>query len=76
MNSLPTTGCSAKDGVYGKNASQHLLPISMWVFFSFAQCVGVAHLVFGFLSEETVLYLATDLVCLWEEVQNPPTSPS
>lgn len=45
-------------------------------FFSFVQCVGVAHPVFGFLSEEIVLYVATDLVCLWEEIQDPPTSPS
>lgn len=31
------------------------------------QCVGVFHLVSGFLSEGFVLYVAVDLVCLWKE---------
>ena len=39
-------------------------------FFSSMWCVGVAQLVLGFLSEEIVLYVAVDLVCLWDEVSS------
>lgn len=42
----------------------------------FIQCVGVAQLVSGFLSEGSVLYVAVDWMYPWEEViQEPPTSP-
>lgn len=42
----------------------------MWVFFSFTQCVKVAQLVFGFLTEGTVPYIAVDLVCPWQEASS------
>lgn len=45
--------------------SQPLLSVSTWALISFAQFVGVAHLVF--LSEGIVLCVAVDSVHLWEE---------
>lgn len=40
-------------------------------FFSFAQCVGIAELVFRvFFPEEIGPHLAIDSVCLWEEVSS------
>lgn len=47
--------------------SQLFLPVLMPVFFSFAQYVGVAQLVSGFLSEGIVPYVPVDSGCLWEE---------
>lgn len=43
--------------------SQLFLPVLMPVFFSFAQYVGVAQLVSGFLSEEFASFVAVDSVC-------------
>ena len=37
-------------------------------FFLFTCCEGVGQLVFGFLSVETLAYVAVDLLCLWEEM--------
>ena len=42
LSSVLIVGCHAVAGFYDKIVSQFLLPGSMWVFFSFAQCVGVA----------------------------------
>ena len=42
----------------------------MWFFSSFLQCVGVAYLVFRFLSEESFSYVPIDLLCLWENVSS------
>lgn len=40
-------------------------------FFSFAQCVGLAQLVSGFLSEEKFFsFVAIDSVCPWEEMSS------
>lgn len=49
--------------VHGKIVSQPLLSILMWVCL-FAQRVGATQLVFEFLSEDIVLYVAVDSVCL------------
>lgn len=38
--------------------------------FSFAQPVGMAQVVSGCLSEETVPYVAMESVCLWEEMNS------
>lgn len=57
-------------GIYDKIVPQALLPISMWVFFSFAQCVKIIQQVSGFLLEGIVPYVAVDLVCLGEEVSS------
>lgn len=54
--------------VYDKIVFQHFLPILMWVFFLFTQCVGVTQLVYGFLSEGGVPCVAVNLVCAWGEV--------
>lgn len=51
-----------QDGVCEKSVSQPFLSILMWVFFLFAQCVRVAQLVSGFLSEGILLGAAVDLV--------------
>lgn len=40
-----------------------LLPVWMWVFFSFVQRIEVAHLVWGLLSEDIVLHAAVESVC-------------
>ena len=39
----------------------------MW-FFSFSYCIGVAHLVYEFLSEEIVSHVTVDLT--WKEVNS------
>ena len=49
---------------------QPLLPVLLCVFLSFTLCVGIAQLVFGYVPEETIPYVAVDLVCLWEEVSS------
>lgn len=41
-----------------------------FLFLSFAQCAGVAHLVWGFYSEELVPYVAVNSVCPGEEVSS------
>lgn len=46
--------------------SQRLLPILIWVFFSFAKYVGVTQLVSGFLSVVLAPLGAVDLVYPWE----------
>lgn len=43
-------------------------------FFSFAQCLGVSYVVFGFLSGDIVLCIAVDSVCPLE--MSPPASSS
>lgn len=45
-------------------------PLWCVVFSSFLQCVGVAYLVFRFLSEESFSYVPIDLLCLWENVSS------
>lgn len=61
-------GHSAESGVYGKIVSWALQPTLMWLFFflSFAQCVGVAQLVFRVFSgkKKIVPYIAVGLGCV------------
>ena len=68
--SLLIVGHLARGQVYGKIVFQPLLLTLMWVFFSFAQYVGVAQLDFVFFSEEILSHIAVDLVCLGEEVSS------
>lgn len=50
--------------------SKLLLPTLTWVFVLFTQCIGIAQVVFGYFSEETVSYIAIGLVCLRENVSS------
>lgn len=43
--------------------SQPFLLVLIWVFFSFAQYVGVAQLVLGYLSEVITLFVAVNSSC-------------
>lgn len=47
-----------------------LSSIGCGFFFSFTQHVGVTHLVFWFLPEEIIPFVAVDLVCPREEVSS------
>ena len=70
---LLTVGGHVRGGVYRKTVSAS----PTWFdvrFFSFILCVGVAHLVIGFLSKHIVLYVTVDYMCLWEEVSSGPSS--
>ena len=46
----------------------HCDVVFFFFFLSFAHCVGVTYLVFGFLSEEIAPYLAVDPLCPWVEM--------
>lgn len=70
MSSLPVVGYCTRGGVYGEIVAQLLLPTLTWVFVLFTQCVGVAQVVLGYFSEETVPYVAVALVCLREKVSS------
>lgn len=59
MSSLLIVG--TRSGVYDKIVCQALLHSVVWVF-SFAGCIGVVLLVWGFLSEEVIMYVAVDSV--------------
>ena len=68
MISLPIV-CHCSGGrAYGELVSQSLLPILIWVFFSFAKCVEVTQLVSRFISKGIILNVAIVLVCPSEEV--------
>lgn len=70
LSSFLIIGHSAESGVYGKIVSWALQPTLMWLFFffflSFAQCVGVAQLVFRVFSgkKKIVPYIAVGLGCV------------
>lgn len=69
VSSLPIVCCRTMGGVYVRHVSASTTHFDVG-FFSFVQCVGVAQLVFRFLSEEIVLYFAVDLVCPCKEVSS------
>lgn len=61
MHSLLIVG--TKSGVYDKIVCHSGSPTQCGVgFFSFAGCIGVVLLVWGFLSEEVIMYVAVDSV--------------
>lgn len=62
LSSLLILSCCAGGGFYDEIVFS-LLPASMWLF-SFAQCRGVAQLVFGLSSEAVVSPVAVNAVCL------------
>lgn len=64
MGSLQTVGQGSGSGVYGDRVSQPLLPASMWAFSLLSDEQKSSQPVFRFFSEEIILYLAVDSVCL------------
>lgn len=62
LSSCVILSCCAGGGFYDEIVFS-LLPASMWLF-SFAQCRGVAQLVFGLSSEAVVPPIAVNAVCL------------
>lgn len=60
--------CSCR--IYREIISQPLLLVSCVGFFTFTKCVRIAQLVWGFFSEEIVLYVAVDSGCSWEMVSS------
>lgn len=69
VSSLPVVVHCIGGGVYGESGSQALLFVLMWPL-SFAQCKGIAQLVFRSFSEEIITYVAVDSVCLAEEASS------
>ena len=64
----PDVGHRTRDGVFGKTACLPLLPISVLPFYPLLRRSCWAS--FQVFSEATVLYVAVDLVYLWEEVRS------
>lgn len=68
MRDLPVVDHCTKSGVFGETRSLLSYPSRCGPFLYC--CEGAIQLVFRSFSERIVLYVAVDLLCLWEEVSS------
>ena len=75
VNSLMIENCHISGGVYGEIVTQSLLLTFLWIFVTFPQREGAAHLGFDSFSEEIILHVDVDLAAPGRmSLQDPLTS--